>query len=61
MPSKSTFTPLQLNRLYNVKSDVFKSAGEGTYNSENENIDHPKFVGMQRGVHWRISIQRHII
>ena len=35
---------MQLNRLYNVKLHVFKSSGERTYNSDNENICHPKFA-----------------
>ena len=39
---KSTFAPLQLNRLNNMKLHVFKSSGERTYNSDNENIYHPK-------------------
>ena len=41
---KSTFSPLQLNRLYNVKLHVLKSSGERTYNSDNKNIYHPKFA-----------------
>ena len=41
---KSTFAPLQLNRLYNVKLHVFKSSGERTYNSDSENMYHPKFA-----------------
>ena len=35
---------MQLNRLYNVRLHVFKSSGERTYNSDNENIYHPKFA-----------------
>ena len=35
---------MQLNRLYNVKLHVFKSSGEQTYNSANENIYDPKFA-----------------
>ena len=41
---KSTFAPLQLNRLYNVKLHVFKFSGERTYSSDNENIHHAKFA-----------------
>ena len=33
---------MELNRLYNVKLHVFKSSVERTYNSDNENIYHPK-------------------
>ena len=44
MPFKSTFPPMQLNRLYNVKLYVFKSSGEATYNSHNENFYDPKFA-----------------
>ena len=35
---------MQLNRLYNVKLHVFKSSGERTYNSDNENIYDLKFA-----------------
>ena len=35
---------MQLNRFYNVKVHVFKSAGEPTYNSDNENFYHRKFA-----------------
>ena len=35
---------MKLNRLYNVKLHVFKSSGELTYNSDNENIYHSKFA-----------------
>ena len=34
------FAPMQLNRFYNV----FKSSGEPTYNSDNENFHHSKFA-----------------
>ena len=37
-------SPMQLNRLCNVKLHVFKSSAERTYNSDNENIYHPKFA-----------------
>ena len=35
---------MQLNRLYSMKLHVFKSSGERTYNSDNENIYDPKFA-----------------
>ena len=35
---------MQLNRLYNAKLHVFKSSGEWTCNSDNENIYHPKLA-----------------
>ena len=35
---------MQLNRLYKVKVHVFKSLAERTYNSDNENVYHPKFA-----------------
>ena len=35
---------MQLNRLYNVKLHVFRSSGERTYNSDNENIHRSKFA-----------------
>ena len=38
---------MQLNRFYNVKLHVFKSSGEPTYNSDNENII-LSLPGMQR-------------
>ena len=44
MSSQVNVHLMQLNRLYNVKLHVFKSSGEGTYNSDNENIYHPKFT-----------------
>ena len=40
----STFASLKLNRLYNLKLPVFKTTGERTNHSENEQIYHPNFV-----------------
>ena len=44
MPSQVNIRPMQLSRLYNAKLHGFRSSGERTYNSDNENIYHPKFA-----------------
>ena len=41
-----------IDRFYNVKVHVVKSSGEPII---------LRLPGIQRGIHWRISIQSHII
>ena len=53
---RQCLAPMQLNRLYNMKLHVFKSSRERTYNSDNENIYHPKFASYAER-----SSQSHII
>ena len=44
MPFQVNVPSLQLNRLDNLKSPVFKSLVERTYNSENKKYYHRKFA-----------------
>ena len=44
VPSQVNVRTDAIDRLYNVKLHVFKSSGERAYNSDNENIYHPKFA-----------------